>query len=106
MNRQVHELWCTAPPLNHSTNKLSYLKHTNLQGEQRQRLPRPCTHLPSAFPAPGTILPSEQCQRLRAPLTAAHIMYFFVQYIDIFMHLPYNIYIIKRGDYYGKINNK
>ena len=41
MNRQVHELWCTAPPLNHSTNKLSYLKHTNLQGEQRQRLPRP-----------------------------------------------------------------
>ena len=33
-------------------------------------------------------------------------MYFFVQYIDIFVHLPYNIYIIKRGDYYGKINNK
>lgn len=95
MNRQVHELWCTAPPLNHSTNKLSYLKHTTPQGEQRQRLPRPCT-----------ILPSEQRQRLRAPLTTAHIMYFFVQYIDIFMHLPYNIYIIKRGDYYGKINNK
>lgn len=56
MNRQVHELWCTAPPLNHSTNKLSYLKHTTPQGEQRQRLPRPCT-----------ILPSEQRQRLRAP---------------------------------------
>lgn len=29
-------------------------------------------------------------------------MCFFVQYIDIFMHLPYNIYIIKRGDYYAK----
>lgn len=60
----------------------------------------------SAFPAPGIHLPSEQRQRLRASLTAAHIMYFFVQYIDIFVHLPYNIHIIKRGDYYGKINNK
>ena len=27
----------------------------------------------SAFPAPGIHLPSEQRQRLRAPLTAAHI---------------------------------
>lgn len=61
----------------------------------------------SAFPAPGTILPSEQRQRLPRPSNSnSYIMYFFVQYIDIFVHLPYNIYIIKRGDYYGKINNK
>ena len=38
--------------------------------------------------------------------SSSYIMCFFVQYIDIFVHLPYNIYIIKRGDYYGKINNK
>ena len=76
----------------------------------------------SAFPAPGTILPSEQRQRLPRPWhhppkrtapapsrpsnSSSYIMCFFVQYIDIFVHLPYNIYIIKRGDYYGKINNK
>ena len=96
MNRQVHELWCTAPPLNHSTNKLSYLKHTTPQGEQRQRLPRPCTHPPKRT-APAPSRPSN---------SSSYIMYFFVQYIDIFVHLPYNIYIIKRGDYYGKINNK
>ena len=56
----------------------------------------------SAFPAPAPISPAPS----RPSNSSSHIIYFFVQYIDIFVHLSYNIYIINRGDYYGKINNK
>ena len=61
-----------------------------------QHLPRPWHHPPKRT-APAPSRPSN---------SSSHIMYFFVQYIDIFVHLSYNIYIINRGDYYGKINNK
>ena len=85
---------CSPPKSFDPQTPLTY--NTHIQGEQRQRLPRPWHHPPKRT-APAPSRPSN---------SSLYIMYFFVQYIDIFVHLPYNTYIIKRGDYYGKINNK
>ena len=102
---------CSSPKSFDPQTPLTYNTHPS-KGNSASAFPAPSHHPPkgnsaSAFPAPSHHPPKRTAPAPSRPSnSSSYIMYFFVQYIDIFVHLPYNTYIIKRGDYYGKINNK